>query len=61
LIDAGPEKVVANQRGEMRGRASGAGVVFSFWVVFTFQNGKVIRAEWFADKGEALEAAGLRG
>jgi hypothetical protein len=51
--------IVANQRREMRGKASGAGVVWSYWVVFTFGNGKVIRSEWFADRAEALEAAGL--
>jgi ketosteroid isomerase-like protein len=59
LIDAGADKIVANQRREMRGKVSGASVVWSYWVVFTFSNGKVLRSEWFADRAEALEAAGL--
>ena len=34
-------------------------MVWSFWVVLTFRRGKVLRQEWFADRAEALEAAGL--
>jgi ketosteroid isomerase-like protein len=60
LIEAGTNKIVANQRREMRGKASGAGVVWSCWVVFTFRKGRVLRFEWFANRAEALEAAGLR-
>src|SRR2546423_11767606 len=60
FIDAGIDQIVANQRREMRGKASGAGVVWSYWVVFTIRDGKAIRFEWFADRAEALEAAGLR-
>ncbi len=59
LIDASPDKVVANQRRQMRGKASGADMVWSYWVVFTFRNGRVLRFEWFRDRAEALEAAGL--
>ena len=32
---------------------------FSYWIVATFRNGKLFRQEWFADRFEALEAAGL--
>ena len=60
LIKAGANKIVANQRREMRGKASGADVVWSYWVVFTFRKGRVLRFEWFADRAEALEAAGLQ-
>ena len=59
LIDAEPDKVVANQRRQMRGKASGAGVDWSYWVVFTFRDRRLLRFEWFADRAEALEAAGL--
>jgi ketosteroid isomerase-like protein len=59
LIDATPDKVVANQRRQMRGKASGAAVVWSYWVVFTFRNGRLLRFEWFAERADALEAAGL--
>jgi hypothetical protein len=55
---AGTNKIVANQRREMRGKASSAGVVWSYWVVFTFRKGRVLRFEWFANRAEALQAAG---
>ena len=60
LIEAGNDKVVTHVRGEMQGKASGASVAFSYWTVSTFRNGKVLRVEWFADRDEALEAAGQR-
>jgi ketosteroid isomerase-like protein len=60
LVESGPDKIVANQLREMRGKASGASVTWSYWVVFTFRDGKVIRSEWFADRAEALEAAELK-
>ncbi len=59
LLDAGRDKVVANQRAETRGKTSGAGVGWSFWVVLTFRDGKVLRLEWFADRTEAFEVVGL--
>jgi ketosteroid isomerase-like protein len=59
VTDAGGERVVAHPRYEVRGRESGAGVEFEYWVVFTFRRGRILRAEWFADRAEALEAAGL--
>jgi ketosteroid isomerase-like protein len=60
LIAAGRDKIVGNQRAETRGKTSGAGVLWSFWVVFTLREGKLLRQEWFADRAAALEAAGLR-
>ena len=59
LIDAGPEMVVANHRREMRGKASGASIIYDFWIVGTYRDGKQLRAEWFSTRAEALEAAGL--
>ncbi len=59
IFDAGADKVVANQRREMRGKASGAVIVYDFWVVITFRAGKQVRWEWFADRADALQAAGL--
>jgi ketosteroid isomerase-like protein len=60
VIDSETDKIVANTRRETRGKASGAAVAFSYWLVGTFRDGRTIRAEWFADRAEALEAAGLR-
>jgi ketosteroid isomerase-like protein len=62
FVDPGPlsDKIVANQRAQLRGKTSGAEVLWSYWVVFTFRDGRVVRSEWFEDRDEALEAAGLR-
>jgi ketosteroid isomerase-like protein len=60
LIDAGNDKIVAAIRAEVRGKASGATVPWSFWQVVTMRNGKALRSEWFTDRADALEAAGLR-
>jgi ketosteroid isomerase-like protein len=59
FIDAGEEMVVANQLRHMRGKTSGAAVEWSYWVVFEFRDRKVARTRWFAERDEALEAAGL--
>src|SRR3954467_13993317 len=58
FIDAGGDKVVAHRSAQARGQASGADVVFGYSVVTTFREGKIIREQWFADRSEALEAAG---
>jgi ketosteroid isomerase-like protein len=59
VIDAASDKLVAHQRSRMRGTASGADVVFSYWHVISIRDGKVVRSEWFTDRAEALEAAGM--
>jgi ketosteroid isomerase-like protein len=59
LIDVGKDKIVAELRAEMRGKASGASVAWSYWHVVTSRDGKAQRFEWFADRAEALEAAGI--
>jgi ketosteroid isomerase-like protein len=60
VADAGADKALVHQRHDTRGRASGAEVDINHWVVVTFRNGKIVREQWFADRAEALEAAGLR-
>jgi len=59
-IEEGDDKLVAQVRGEVRGKASGAAVAWSFWHVVTYREGRALRFEGFADRAEALEAAGLR-
>jgi ketosteroid isomerase-like protein len=59
-VDAGPDMVLVHHQNVMRGRASGADVELNYWVVVTFREGKILRDHWFTDRGEALEAAGLR-
>jgi ketosteroid isomerase-like protein len=60
VIDAGADKVLVHQRYDLRRRGSGAVVEFDYWVVVTVRQGRILRAQWFADRAEALEAAGLR-
>jgi ketosteroid isomerase-like protein len=43
----------------LSGGETGAGVQFNYWVVVTLRQGKIVREHWFADREEALEAAGL--
>jgi uncharacterized protein len=57
-VHVGEDRTVGEMRREMRGKASGAVVTYSYWVLATFRNGKVLRIEWFTDRAEALAAAG---
>lgn len=59
FVAAGDDALVANVRRDARGRASGAVVEFNYWLLMAFRRGKTVRIEWFADRAEALEAAGL--
>jgi ketosteroid isomerase-like protein len=59
LIDTGDDVLaVTSFRG--RGRQSGVEVNMEVFQLWTFDDGKVIRGQGFADREEALEAAGLR-
>jgi ketosteroid isomerase-like protein len=58
LVDAG-DKVVCVQRWTGTGRGSGLSVELEEVIVFTFENGKIIVGRVYADRSEALEAAGL--
>lgn len=60
VVDPGGDTVVVNFRREAHGKASGAPFEFSYWCVTTFRRGRQVRAEWFVDRADALEAAGLR-
>ncbi len=59
LVDAGADKVLAHPQYDVRGRGSGANVEFDYWLVFTVRQGKILRTQWFEDRVEALQAAGL--
>lgn len=60
LIDGTKDKIAACVRRHVRGQTSGIAAEYEYWAVFMFRNEKVLRIEWFADRGEALEAVGLR-
>jgi ketosteroid isomerase-like protein len=58
-FDAG-DKVVVFQRMHARGKASGAEARFGDYAqVWTLRDGRVIRMTFYADRDEALRAAGL--
>ena len=59
LIDAGADKVLLQYRIDVVGRESGAKVEWRRWCVVTMRKGRGLRTEWFTDRAEALEAAGL--
>ncbi len=42
-----------------RGRGSGVEVDARFYDVYTLRNGKIVRVDEFAEREDALEAAGL--
>jgi ketosteroid isomerase-like protein len=58
-IDAGADKVLLQYRMDVRGRGSGAEVEVRRWCLVTMRKGRILRTEWFLDRAEALEAAGL--
>jgi ketosteroid isomerase-like protein len=60
LIDGGNDKVAGRVRRHVRGKVSGVDAAFEYWNVVTLRDGKWLRSEWVADRGEALEAVRLR-
>jgi ketosteroid isomerase-like protein len=59
IIEAGANMLVAEVTGELKGKASGAPVPWSFWQVVEIRSGRAIRIDWFVDRGDALRAVGL--
>jgi ketosteroid isomerase-like protein len=59
-VSDGQDAVAVRMKRKLRGRSSGVEVDYDYWAVFTFRNGKVIRVEWFDERGDAHKAAGLR-
>jgi ketosteroid isomerase-like protein len=60
FVDAGADKVLLHYRFDLHGAGSGAEVEFDAWVVVTIRQGRIGRAQWFADRDKALEAAERR-
>jgi ketosteroid isomerase-like protein len=58
-IDAEGDRVFTWARWTGRGRGSGIDAEWWLATVFTLRDGRVIRAEEFFDRTEALEAVGL--
>lgn len=60
VIEAGDDHVVVVGRWTGEGSGSGVPMETAFSSVLTLRDGKVVRYEWFRERAEALEAAGLR-
>ena len=58
-FDAG-DRVVVTARHRGRGRESGVSVDARFYEIYSLRDGKIVRVDEFAERIEALEAAGLR-
>jgi ketosteroid isomerase-like protein len=61
FIEAPEDRVLTPIRQSGRGRESGVPIEIHFFQVWTIRDGKVRKVELFRHRGDALEAAGLRG
>jgi ketosteroid isomerase-like protein len=59
IIDLGDDRVLVLSRQSGRGKLSGAPIEHELGDLFTLHDGKVVRGEFYWDRSEALEAAGL--
>ena len=59
VVEAGDTAVVVVGRWTGEGAGSGVKLENTFSSLLTLRNGKVVRYEWFREKAEALEAAGV--
>src|SRR5262245_1063510 len=59
LSEAG-DQVLAELTLQGRGRTSGAEARWDLWQLWTFREGKVVKAQGFTERLNALEAAGLQ-
>lgn len=60
FIDAA-DRVVVVVREQGRGRGSGVALDHHYGMVCTVRDGKIALVQWFHDKEQAMEAAGLPG
>ena len=59
LVEAPGGAIIVQVTRSASGKTSGAPVRFDYWALTVFRRGKQARIDWFADRAEALEAAGL--
>jgi ketosteroid isomerase-like protein len=60
VFPVGDDRVVARGEWGGKGRASGIDLRSSLTAIYTIEDGKIIKIEYFFDHAMALEAAGLR-
>jgi ketosteroid isomerase-like protein len=58
-VDAGGDNALLHYRMALSEIGIGAGITVQYWNLATIRQGKIVREQWFADRAEALEAAGL--
>jgi ketosteroid isomerase-like protein len=59
IMEVGDDKIVADLRQEVQGKASGVPVAWAMSQVVTFREGKVTRVKFYSDRAAALKAVGL--
>jgi len=59
VIEVGEDRVLLTAHHRGRGRGSGIEVDTRLYSIYTLREGKVLRTDEYADRAEALEAAGL--
>ena len=59
LIEAPGGAIIVQVMRSASGKTSGAPVRFDYWALTTVRRGKQARIDWFSDRAEAIEAAGL--
>jgi ketosteroid isomerase-like protein len=59
-VEAPGDRVLATIRYTGRARASGIDMDWRQWLVYTFKDGLIVRAEEYFGREEALRAAGVR-
>src|SRR5215472_17010652 len=47
ITEAGHDKIVADLRQQVQGKASGVQVAWAYWQVVTFREGRALRMEYF--------------
>jgi ketosteroid isomerase-like protein len=60
FLDAG-DSVIVFFRMRTKGRGSGVEVERQDAIVFKLRNGRIVRVDYYNDRKQALEAAGLSG
>ena len=60
VVSVASDEVVVVAESHGKGKTTGASFAASTFALMKFAQGKVVRCEFFPDKEEALEAAGLR-
>ncbi len=61
VLDLDSDTLVVRVTREMRGKASGVIAEFDYWTVAGFRDGRIHRVQWFSERADALEAAGVAG